>query len=63
MLVPIVEGMRAQQRWAEINGTNRSWFCGAYWRNGFHEDGVHSALQVVQGISEQPVPRLLGSAA
>jgi predicted NAD/FAD-binding protein len=34
----------AQRRQAEINGVNRSYFCGAYWRFGFHEDGVVSAL-------------------
>jgi len=33
----------AQGRLAEINGVNHSYFCGAYWRNGFHEDGVVSA--------------------
>ncbi|MRS91773.1 FAD-dependent oxidoreductase [Enterobacteriaceae bacterium RIT714] len=42
---------RAQTRRAEINGHQRSWFCGAYWYNGFHEDGVHSALDVVAGIA------------
>lgn len=34
---------RAQARRHEINGQQRSWFCGAYWYNGFHEDGVRSA--------------------
>lgn len=43
-------GIAAQQRWADINGVNRTWFCGAYWRNGFHEDGVVSALNVVQSL-------------
>lgn len=42
---------RAQSRRSEINGYQRSWFCGAYWYNGFHEDGVRSALDVVQAIS------------
>lgn len=42
---------RAQSRRSEINGYLRSWFCGAYWYNGFHEDGVRSALDVVQAIS------------
>lgn len=42
---------RAQARRHEINGQRRSWFCGAYWYNGFHEDGVRSALDVVQGIA------------
>lgn len=35
----------------KINGQQRSWYCGAYWYNGFHEDGVRSALDVVQGIA------------
>ena len=40
----------AQQQWATINGVKRSWFCGAYWGNGFHEDGVVSAKRVAQGL-------------
>jgi predicted NAD/FAD-binding protein len=36
----------AQKRWPEINGINRTYFCGAYWGFGFHEDGVVSALNV-----------------
>ena len=42
-------GIAAQERWGEINGDS-TWFCGAYWRNGFHEDGVFSALRVAKGI-------------
>ncbi len=38
--------VKAQQDIHLINGKRRSWYCGAYWRNGFHEDGVVSALQV-----------------
>lgn len=45
-------GMNAQARWSEIAGANRTWFCGAYWANGFHEDGVTSALRVVDSIAE-----------
>jgi predicted NAD/FAD-binding protein len=41
----------AQQRYAEINGVNRTFYCGAYWGNGFHEDGVVSALRVVQAFN------------
>ncbi|WP_306330863.1 NAD(P)/FAD-dependent oxidoreductase [Vibrio injensis] len=44
----------AQQRKAEISGVNHTWFCGAYWHNGFHEDGVKSALDVVTRLSAQP---------
>ena len=45
-----VAGINAQQRWAEVNGHNRSWYCGAWWANGFHEDGVASALRVAHGL-------------
>ena len=38
----------AQQRQHEINGANLSYYCGAYWRFGFHEDGVVSALNALQ---------------
>jgi predicted NAD/FAD-binding protein len=38
----------AQAAWAEISGINRTHYCGAYWRNGFHEDGVASGLRVVE---------------
>ncbi|ACR14181.1 NAD(P)/FAD-dependent oxidoreductase [Teredinibacter turnerae] len=43
-------GMSAQKRWGEINGVNRTWFCGAYWKNGFHEDGCASAVRVAEGL-------------
>ena len=39
-------GVRAQARVHEIDGRNRTHFCGAYWGWGFHEDGVVSALRV-----------------
>lgn len=38
--------VQSQARRSEINGQNRSYFCGAYWYNGFHEDGVRSAVDV-----------------
>jgi predicted NAD/FAD-binding protein len=43
-------GMQAQQRWGDINGQNATWFCGAYWQNGFHEDGLSSGLRVAEGL-------------
>jgi predicted NAD/FAD-binding protein len=46
------EAMQAQAKWSLINGVNRTWFCGAYWFNGFHEDGVNSALRVINGLKE-----------
>lgn len=42
------KAIQAQQRWDEINGVNNTWFCGAYWANGFHEDGVVSAMRVAE---------------
>jgi uncharacterized protein len=39
-------GVRAQARVGEIDGRNRTHFCGAYWGWGFHEDGVVSGLRV-----------------
>ncbi|MGZ8252625.1 MAG: NAD(P)/FAD-dependent oxidoreductase [Methylophilaceae bacterium] len=41
-------GAAAQARHAEISGVNRTGYCGAYWRNGFHEDGVVSALEALK---------------
>ena len=37
---------------AELNA-ERTYFCGAYWRNGFHEDGVVSALEAVRHFEER----------
>lgn len=45
-----IESMKAQSRWNEISGVHNTYYCGAYWRNGFHEDGVVSALRVVEQI-------------
>ncbi|MFP0198441.1 NAD(P)/FAD-dependent oxidoreductase [Pseudomonas sp. PHC1] len=42
----------AQQRWAEIDGAQHTHYCGAYWANGFHEDGVVSALRVAAAFGE-----------
>jgi len=45
-----VESVSAQNQWHKIAGVNNTWFCGAYWRNGFHEDGVVSALNVIESM-------------
>ena len=45
-------GVAAQARWQELYGLRHSYFCGAYWANGFHEDGVVSALRVAQDFGE-----------
>ena len=41
-----LSGIKAQHRRDEISGKNNTYYCGAYWHNGFHEDGVVSALEV-----------------
>ena len=38
--------VRAQDRHDHLLGANRTYYCGAYWGYGFHEDGVNSALRV-----------------
>ena len=38
----------AQHRRAEVSGLNHTYYCGAYWRYGFHEDGVVSALWALE---------------
>ncbi len=42
--------IRAQERWAEVSGTHRTHYCGAYWFYGFHEDGLRSALRVASAL-------------
>lgn len=42
----------AQQRWSELDGVAHTHYCGAYWANGFHEDGVVSALRVAAAFGE-----------
>ena len=44
----------AQARLKAANGARGTWFCGAWMRNGFHEDGLASAYDVVSGINAAP---------
>ncbi len=46
-----LDAIAAQGRQQEINA-DRTYYCGAYWRNGFHEDGVVSALDAVRHFEE-----------
>ena len=50
------EGARAQDRHHEISGRNRTHYAGAYWRWGFHEDGVESAFRAVSALEREAVP-------
>ena len=40
----------AQKRYGEISGVRATWYCGAYWGYGFHEDGLQSALRVCRAF-------------
>lgn len=42
--------LRAQGDIQAMNGTNNTWFCGAWMKNGFHEDGISSAVDVVDAL-------------
>ena len=56
-----LDSVAAQQRQREINGVHGIYYCGAWWRNGFHEDGVASALAAVEhfenDLAQRPVRR------
>ncbi|MGE3318926.1 MAG: NAD(P)/FAD-dependent oxidoreductase [Candidatus Berkiella sp.] len=46
------QAINAQQDFPTINGVNNTYFCGAYWGNGFHEDGVLSAQRACARLQE-----------
>jgi predicted NAD/FAD-binding protein len=49
--------LKAQDRWSEISGVDKIHYCGAYWKWGFHEDGLWSAQRVIdQMLGESPSP-------
>jgi predicted NAD/FAD-binding protein len=58
------DGVLQQARQSEINGIRHTYFCGAYWRHGFHEDGVVSALTALEdfhrreGYAKLPLRRV-----
>ena len=54
---PVFDGaaIQAQRRRNEISGHNATSYAGAYWGNGFHEDGVQSALNICRELGvEEP---------
>jgi predicted NAD/FAD-binding protein len=50
------EAIAAQERLGDLQGQNRSWFCGAYFGSGFHEDGLQSGLAVAEAITGKRRP-------
>jgi len=49
---PILDAraITAQQRLWELQGARRTWFCGAYFGSGFHEDGLQAGLAVAEQL-------------
>lgn len=47
-----LEAVNAQKRHSEISGQNNTFYCGAYWRYGFHEDGVFSGIRAADQVKE-----------
>jgi len=45
--------LEAQQTLRQMNGLNRTWFCGAWMKNGFHEDGLASAVDVAEAMKRR----------
>jgi len=48
-----MEALRAQTRLRATNGARNTWFCGAWMRDGFHEDGFASAADVVEAMRDR----------
>lgn len=44
--------LAAQERLKSIQGQNSTWYCGAWTRYGFHEDGLSSGLEAARRIGE-----------
>jgi len=42
--------LAAQRRWSEISGPRDTFYAGAYWRHGFHEDGAWSGLRAAAAV-------------
>jgi uncharacterized protein len=53
----------AQQHVKTLQGSNRTYYAGAWLKNGFHEDGLSSALDVVELIGNAASEQALGLAA
>jgi predicted NAD/FAD-binding protein len=54
-----VAAFAAQDQLRKMNGSRNTWFCGAWMKNGFHEDGFASAVDVVEAMAERHALRLV----
>lgn len=43
--------LAAQRRWTEISGARDTFYAGAYWRHGFHEDGAWSGVRAAEAVA------------
>jgi predicted NAD/FAD-binding protein len=57
------ESVAAQARHREVNGHHGTYYCGAWWRNGFHEDGVVSAETALAHFDEDHAQRAVHRSA
>ena len=46
----------AQKQLWNLQGSNRTWYCGAYFGYGFHEDGLQSGLAVAEAVGRVKRP-------
>lgn len=55
---PVFDGaaMTAQERLWSLQGRRRTWFCGAYFGSGFHEDGLQAGLAVAEELGGERRP-------
>jgi predicted NAD/FAD-binding protein len=51
------KSVAAQARQRELNGFHGTYYCGAWWRNGFHEDGVVSAIDALAHFEQDHAQR------
>lgn len=47
-----VAAIRAQRRIWQLQGRRNTWFCGAYFGSGFHEDGLQAGLAVAEALGD-----------
>ena len=47
-----LKSVEAQKNYGIISGVNRTGYAGAYWGNGFHEDGISSAYNAIKFFKE-----------